>query len=518
MGGLFLGLDSSTQSLSACLIDTRSGKLVWEHSLRFGEEFPQYGAPNGFLPNPDPSVVHAPPLMWLDALDRILSRMKDAGLPLGEIDTVAGSGQQHGSVYLNARWPALLAALDPARGLSEQLAPALSRPTAPIWMDSSTGAECAEIETAAGGADALAAKTGSAAYARFTGPQIRAFAKRDPAAYASTAHIALVSSFMASVFAGRPAGIEFGDAAGMNLLDLNTRAWDPGLLGATAPDLGLRLPPACGSDQITGPVHRYFVEKYGFSPTAKAGVWSGDNPCSLAGVGLCAPGDVAISLGTSDTFFGLMPAYRPPPAREGHVFVAPTGDCMALLCFQNGSLARERVRDEFGLDWKGFNDELESVEPGNLGRVFLPWYVPEIIPRVEKAGVHRVGLEPGDAPGHCRGVVEAQMTAMKLHSTWLGVTPRRIFATGGASRNRTILQVMADVNECPVFPSEAGNTAALGAALRAAHAGSGLSWADLSSTFCKVGAPVNPRPSTYDSYRRLADLHSRAERAACTNA
>ena len=119
MGGLFLGLDSSTQSLSACLIDTRSGRLVWEHSLRFGEEFPQYGAPNGFLPNPDPSVVHAPPLMWLDALDRILSRMKDAGLPIGEIDTVAGSGQQHGSVYLNARWPALLAALDPARGLSE---------------------------------------------------------------------------------------------------------------------------------------------------------------------------------------------------------------------------------------------------------------------------------------------------------------------------------------------------------------------------------------------------------------
>ena len=38
MGGLFLGLDSSTQSLSACLIDTRSGVIVWEHSLRFGED------------------------------------------------------------------------------------------------------------------------------------------------------------------------------------------------------------------------------------------------------------------------------------------------------------------------------------------------------------------------------------------------------------------------------------------------------------------------------------------------
>jgi hypothetical protein len=30
---------------------------------------------------------------------------------------------------------------------------------------------------------------------------------------------------------------------------------------------------------------------------------SGDNPCSLAGLGLQEPGDVAVSLGTSDTMY-----------------------------------------------------------------------------------------------------------------------------------------------------------------------------------------------------------------------
>ena len=43
----------------------------------------------------------------------------------------------------------------------------------------------------------LARRTGSRAFERFTGPQIRAFAKREPDAYRETARIHLVSSFMA---------------------------------------------------------------------------------------------------------------------------------------------------------------------------------------------------------------------------------------------------------------------------------------------------------------------------------
>ena len=42
----------------------------------------------------------------------------------------------------------------------------------------------------------------SRAFERFTGPQIRKFAREDPSAYARTERIHLVSSFLASLLAG----------------------------------------------------------------------------------------------------------------------------------------------------------------------------------------------------------------------------------------------------------------------------------------------------------------------------
>ena len=45
------------------------------------------------------------------------------------------------------------------------------------------------------------------------------------------------------------------------------------------------------------------------------------------------------------------------------MFGSPTGEFMNLVCFRNGSLAREWVRSEHGLDWAAFAAVL-----GNAGR------------------------------------------------------------------------------------------------------------------------------------------------------
>jgi xylulokinase len=207
--------------LSAVVIDLDARKVVYEKSLNFDQALPHYKTRNGVLPNRDPLVKHSPPLMWAEALDLIFAQMKKDGVPLGEILAVSGSGQQHGSVYLNEKRRRRAGEIwIRKKSLVENLHGVFARKTSPIWMDSSTAKECAEIRKKLGGIKYTASRTGSDTFERFTGPQIRKFCKTEPKAYAKTAGIALVSSFMASLLAGKIAPIDFGDGAGMNLMDI----------------------------------------------------------------------------------------------------------------------------------------------------------------------------------------------------------------------------------------------------------------------------------------------------------
>jgi xylulokinase len=322
---------------------------------------------------------------------------------------------------------------------------------------------------------------------------------------------------MASLLAGRQAPLDPGDASGMNLMELKTSQWWPAALEATAPDLASRLPAIVPSSTIVGPLAPFWQSRVNLRE-ARVVAWSGDNPCSLIGTGLVREGRLAISLGTSDVIFGLMREPRVDPSGTGHVFGAPTGDFMSLTVFKNGSLARERIRDACGFDWNQFSRALEETPAGNQGRVLLPWFEPEITPSVANAGEHRYRLEPGDARANVRAVVEAQMLSMALHSRWMGVTVDTIYATGGASANRAVLQVMADVFGADVYQMEVGNSAALGAALRAFHAdmradGRELTWDEVIDGFVAPDpeSRVAPDPGRSERYRDLIGIYAACE-------
>jgi len=63
---VYLGIDSSTQSLSAVAIEVEAGpagrrEILAEASIGFDAELPGYGTRNGVLPDADPKVAHSPP-------------------------------------------------------------------------------------------------------------------------------------------------------------------------------------------------------------------------------------------------------------------------------------------------------------------------------------------------------------------------------------------------------------------------------------------------------------------------
>ena len=518
---LYLGLDCSTQSLTAILIEVegRRRAVRFEQSIVFDRDLPEFRTVNGVLRDADDShVVVAPPLMWAAALDRMMPGVVRAcGTDAARLAAISGSAQQHGSVYLNSAAERVLDQLDPGLDLAVQLAGVFSRDLSPVWMDSSTTVQCQAMTDALGGPLALARLTGSRAFERFTGPQIRKFHEHEPDAYARTDRIHLVSSFMASLLVGRHAPVEPGDGSGMNLLDLASGDWSPAALAATAPDLRRRLPDVAPSSTVVGRLSPYWRRRYGLPP-AKVIAWSGDNPCSLIGVGLVREGRVAVSLGTSDTVFGFMREPRVDESGTGHVFGSPTGDYMGLTCFANGSLARERIRQRYSLDWAGFSAALRETPPGNRGGVMLPWFDPEITPPVQAAGVRRYALDPADGPSNVRAVVEGQMMAMALHSRWMGVRIDTIHATGGASVNREIVQVMAGVFGADVVLLPERNSACLGAALRAYHgdelsSGRAMTWDDVVAGLAEPAPGDRLRPDARDaaSYADLIRVYEACE-------
>ncbi len=497
---IVLGLDLSTQSATALVLDTQAGKTLARARAGFGPDFPGRGHPEGFLPGGQGGVVHADPLLWLDGLELALDRLAKL-TDLSKVDAVSVSGQQHGSVYLADGYLAALADGDRAKALSAKFKPVLSRATSPIWMDSSTTAECAEIAAALGGDQAVCDLTGSVATPRFTGPQIRRFFKTDAAGWARTRRIHLVSSFFASVLAGKDAAIDTGDGAGMNLMDIRKGDWAPAALAATAPGLVDKLPPVRPGATVAGAISAYFVNRHGFSPKCQVVIGTGDNPSSLVGMGASKPGKVVISLGTSDTLFAAIEGIRTDGAGLGHAFGNPLGGSMSLICVRNGSLAREAIRRECGLaDWTAFAAAVVAAPAARAA--VLPMEETEITPR-RPAGRIPFGA-PASAATLPRAAVEGQALSLRLHSRWVGTPTTQLLLTGGASENPAVAQIFADVFGAPVLRLAVSDSAALGAALRAAHAACGAKMADLEAVFC-APAPgiVAPEASLRPAYDAL---------------
>jgi xylulokinase len=148
----------------------------------------------------------------------------------------------------------------------------------------------------------------------------------------------------------------------------------------------------------------------------------------------------------------------------------------------------------------------------------LPWFVPEITPHVEHAGVHRLNFDAAGVEQNVRAVVEGQALAMRLHSRWITDRATTIRATGGAAANDDLLQVIADVFNADVVRLETANAAALGAALRAYHAerrtaGEPVSWEDVVAGFTDpaLGPPVRPSAERNRIYEKLLPEYERFE-------
>ncbi|MFD3776327.1 xylulokinase [Streptomyces sp. NPDC058612] len=349
-GPLVVGVDSSTQSTKALVVDVSSGAILASGTA-------PHTVTGGAGRETDPE-------QWWDALGAAL---RACGPPAGRAAAISIAGQQHGLVTLDR-------AGRPVR-------PAL------LWNDVRSARRSEWLIGRLGGAEACAERIGSVPGPAFTVAKWAWLAEHEPEAVRATAAVRLPHDYLTERLTGRGT-TDRGDASGTGWWAASTEAYDEevlelvGLSPALLPEV-IRPREAAGTLRAaTGlPLARGILVAAG----------TGDNAAAALGLGL-RPGDPPVlSLGTSGTAFAVS-AHRPAdPTGTVAGFADACGDWLPLTCTLNCTLAVDRFAALLGRD-------REAVEAGG-DVVVLPFLDGERTPHAPHASGLLYGLRHDTSPG-----------------------------------------------------------------------------------------------------------------------
>ena len=420
---LVAGVDSSTQSTKVMLCEAEDGTIVAQASA------------------PHPGGTECPPQAWQDALakagDGLLTRAAAVGV----------AGQQHGMVVLDEN--------------AEVIRPAL------LWNDLRSAAEAAELVEERG-PRWWAERTGSVPNASFTVTKLRWLAGHEPDHAARTHRVMLPHDWLTwrllagPAMAGEPV-TDRGDASGTGYFSPAGGTWLPEV-AADAVGHQVRLPRVARPGEAVG--------ETGWGAAVSAG--TGDN--MAAALGLClAPGEIAVSVGTSGTAYAVTTVASADPSGAIAGFADATGRFLPLVCTINAALVLDAVAAMLGTDAAGLSARALAAGPGAGGITLLPYFDGERTPvRPGATGVlHGLTTRNATPENLARAAVEAVLASLADVASLLhgdGAQPERVLLIGGAARSEAVRAAAPGIFGTPVDVPEPEEYVALGAARQAAWA------------------------------------------------
>ena len=473
---LSLGIDVSTQSISAVVLDIDTLTVVWEHSLDYCRDDRlntfDIRQQDYILPPETEGEANQPAGLFLAALDALFADLKQE-VDTGAIAVINTSGQQHGHVYLNSQSSAIFGKLlEKESGQSDLISllkGSLAWDKAPIWMTSDTTEEAEFVRDNVGGKRRMIELSGADAPLRFTGIVIRKIGQKHPDIYKNTGKIQLISSFIPAVLTGNSnVPVDYGNASGMALMDYRRKEWSEELIRAVSDELPGgekalkdKLPAIVSPDSVVGTISSYFVTKYGFSPSCKILAGSGDNPQSKVLVN----GDL-LSLGTS--IVNMVSTDGNTLDRNGYASAMYDGIGRPFMfgTRTNGVMVWDNLRAIYGLGKNDYAPAEEALKNTPVGENLLFWQPRnESFPPSGSIDITRTGdYTPGLGQDYA-ALIETTLAAVYTYSKeFTRQTDDILHVTGGARKSREILRRIAAVWNRPVASIEAGG-AALGAAV-----------------------------------------------------
>jgi len=312
-------------------------------------------------------------------------------------------------------------------------------------------------------------ETGNTQRTGYTAGKIFYMVRNEPEIYEKSDTLFLVHNFINWYLTGGVCIMEPGDTSGTALWDPKTGKWSKEVINAIDTNLFNKIPEVKPSDQTIGKVSNKLVSDFGFTPECFVDAGCGDNMYGAVGTGNVQPGIVSISLGTSGTAYCYMEKPYVDPTGEIASFCDSTGHYLPLLCVSNLANGYNVLLNEFSLTHESFNHLIRITDPGNNGRIIIPWYEGERTPDVPQAAPLYFGFTLNDFTPEilCRGVLEGHILNLYDGFQRLPVEVKEIRLTGGLSRSEAWCQTIADVFNAEAV-SVKGEGAALGAALHAA--------------------------------------------------
>ncbi|MFD5624896.1 xylulokinase [Streptomyces sp. NPDC127072] len=422
-GPLVVGVDSSTQSTKALVVDVSTGQVV----------------ASGQAPHTVTSGAgrESDPRQWWDALREALHQCGDAAR---EAAAVSIGGQQHGLVTLDAQ--------------GEPVRPAL------LWNDVRSAPQTRRLAEELGGAKSWAERTGSVPATSFTVTKWAWLADNEPDAVRATASVRLPHDYLTERLTGQGT-TDRSDASGTGWWTSGTEAYDDEVLAHIGLDPAL-LPRVVRPGEVAGTVHSTGGLPFSKGTLVAAGM--GDNAAAALGLGL-RPGTPVLSLGTSGTVYAVSTRRSADPTGTVAGFADARGDWLPLACTLNCTLAVDRVAALLGLD-------REAVEPSK-GVTLLPYLDGERTPNLPHASGLLHGLRHDSTGGQLLqaaydGAVHSLLGALDLVLDPDADRSAPLLLIGGGAQGTAWQQTVRRLSGRPVQVPEARELVALGAAAQAA--------------------------------------------------
>ena len=478
----FLGIDTSTTSSKALLIDER------------GEVIAVASSPHT-LQTPRPLWSEQDPREWWEAVSAsIRSVLEKADIGGERIAAVGLTGQMHGLVLLDE--------------VGNVLRPAI------LWNDQRTQSQCDEIHQIIG-REKFIQITGNIALTGFTAPKILWVKENEPEVYAKAKHVLLPKDYIRYRLTGEYA-MDKADGAGTVLFDLKSRDWSDEVLSAL--DIPREwMPGTFEGPEFTGHVTDEAGSLTGLKVDTPVAAGGGDQAAQAVGVGAVEPGIVGLTVGTSGVVFATTPSALIEPEGRLHAFchaVPNMWHFMGVMLSAAGSLQwyRDTLAPNMGFD--ELLKEAESVSAGSEGLQFLPYLSGERTPHPDPlARGAFIGLTLRHSRAHMtRAVLEGVAFGLKdsftlIQNAGLG-TITQVRASGGGTKGALWRQILASVLEAELVTVNTTEGAAYGAALLAGVGAS--AWSDVVSA-CKASVKITGSTQSdalqVDAYQKTYPLY-----------